>query len=430
MSADLEKKIASLSRDITALHLTLDNIGAYVFIKDLQGRYTYVNNMLRDLFDCPLEDIIGSSDAKFFSVDQSDELMLNDRLVMDHNQTVEAEEKNIIYNTGEVRYYWSVKKPLYDELGNVSGMYGISTDITERKLLDLKLKENEKLLDTVLNNIDAYIYMKDSECRFMYINAATADLFGVKPEDILGKKGEDFLPVETAADFAVLDDKLLATGENVSGEESFSDGHGNTLYYWSTKVPVKDEQGIVSTFIGFSNDITELIELKKSLEIKANTDELTQLANRRNFIERAEQEFIRAKRYYLPLSLLAIDIDCFKEINDTYGHHVGDLVLKEVAGVCAATLRVTDFIGRMGGEEFSVLLPQTGYSDAKVMAERLCQQVRDYPLTGPWKNMIKATVSIGVTDMEAGDDDIDNILIRADKALYKAKKTGRDRVCS
>ncbi|WDD97822.1 sensor domain-containing diguanylate cyclase [Thalassomonas actiniarum] len=430
MSLDLEKQIASLSGDIAALHLTLDNIGAYVYIKDLQGCYTYVNKMVRDLFACPLEEIIGQNDSKFFSIEQSDELMSNDRLVMEHSQTVEAEEKNVIHSTGEIRYYWTVKKPLFDEQGRVSGMYGISTDITERKLLDIKLKENEKLLDTVLNNVDAYIYMKDRECRFRYINASTAKLFGVEPEDIIGKKGEDFLPPETAADFAILDNKLLATGEKVSGEESFSDGKGNTHYYWSTKVPIKDEQEELSSFIGFSNDITELIALKKNLEVKANTDELTQLANRRNFIDQAEKEFIRAKRYHLSLSLLAIDIDCFKEINDTYGHHVGDQVLREVARICAANLRGADCIGRMGGEEFSVLLPETSGDAARTMAERLCQRVRDHQLSGPWKDKIKSTVSIGISEMQAEDDDIDDLLIRADKALYKAKQAGRDRVCA
>ncbi|WDE06793.1 GGDEF domain-containing protein [Thalassomonas viridans] len=430
MSADLEKQIASLSGDIAALHLTLDNIGAYVYIKDLHGCYTYVNKMVRELFACPLEEIIGQSDSKFFSVEQSGELMINDRVVMEQSQTVEAEEKNIIHSTGEVRYYWTVKKPLFDEQGQVKGMYGISTDITERKLLDIKLKENEKLLDTVLNNVDAHIYMKDRDCRFRYINASTARLFGQQPDEIIGKKGEDFLPPETAADFAILDNKLLATGEKVSGEESFSDGKGNTRYYWSTKVPIKDEQEQITSFIGFSNDITELIALKKNLEVKANTDELTQLANRRNFIDQAEKEFIRARRYHLPLSLLAIDIDCFKDINDTYGHHVGDQVLKEVAAVCAANLRGADCIGRMGGEEFSVLLPETGGDAARVMAERLCRQVRDYQLAGPRKDAIKSTISIGISEMLAGDDDLDDMLIRADKALYKAKEGGRDRVCT
>lgn len=430
MSADLEKQIATLSQNIAALHLTLDNIGAYVYIKDLKGKYTYVNQKVIDLFACPLNEIIGANDSKFFSIEASDELMVNDRLVMDHNQTIEAEEKNIIFSSGELRYYWTVKKPLYDEQGIISGMYGISTDITERKLLELKLKNNEKLLDTVLNNVDAYIYMKDQHCRFMYINASTAHLFGVQAKDIIGKKAEDFLPADTAADFAVLDNKLLASGEKVYGEESFSDGDGHTLYYWSTKVPIKDEQNEIQSFIGFSNDITELIELKKSLEKKANIDDLTQLANRRYFLEQAEREFARSTRYQLPLSLLAIDIDCFKSINDTYGHHIGDLVLNEVAAVCAKNLRSVDFIGRMGGEEFSVLLPETRFAEAKLMAERLCQHVREYQPGGAWKDKIRSSISIGVTERNDSDDNLDEMLIRADKALYQAKKSGRDRVCS
>jgi len=431
MSSDLDKQIQMLSQDISALHLTLDNIGAYVFLKDLQGRYTFVNKLVRKLFDCPIEDIIGFDDSHFFSISQSDGLMVNDRIVMGEGKSLEVEEKNIINKTGEIRYYWTVKKPIRDKQGKVTGMYGISTDITERKLLELKLKANQELLDTVLNNADAYIYMKDQDRRFMYINTQTANLFNIPPEDAIGKKAEDFLPSDAAADFDILDSRVLSSGEKVSGEEVIFDNEGHSRHFWSTKVPIKNEYNEVTQYIGFSNDITELIQLKKNLEKLASIDDLTQVANRRSFLERSEIELVRAKRYKIPMCFMAIDLDLFKKINDNYGHHVGDTVLKDIAKICADSLRTTDVIGRMGGEEFSILLPETDLAATQIMADRLRKRVQDYKLAGSWQEPITASISIGITELNNDEDKtLDDILIRADVALYKAKRSGRNKVCS
>ena len=429
MSSDLDKQIQMLSHDTSALNLTLDNIGAYVFIKDLQGRYTFVNKLVRKLFDCSVEEIIGFDDSHFFSISQSDNLMVNDRLVMDKGQSLEVEEKNVINKTGEIRYYWTVKKPIRDEQGIVTGMYGISTDITDRKLLELKLKANQELLDTVLNNVDAHIYMKDQEYRFMYINSKTADLLGIEPEEAIGKKTEVFLPEDVASDFDILDREVLSSGEKVTGEEVVFDNDGNSQHFWSTKVPIKNDQNEVTQYIGFSNDITELIQLKKNLEKLASTDDLTQLANRRSFLELSEAEFTRAKRYNVPMSFMAIDLDFFKKINDNYGHHVGDQVLKDIAKICADSLRTVDIIGRMGGEEFSILLPETDLSATIQMADRLRQLVQEYQLTGNWKKPITVSISIGITELGKEDNKLDELLIRADVALYKAKRSGRNQVC-
>ena len=153
------------------------------------------------------------------------------------------------------------------------------------------------------------------------------------------------------------------------------------------------------------------------------------LYNRRHFMERAEQELSRAHRYGSPLSMLMLDIDHFKLINDRYGHKVGDTVLKAVADLSHATLRDVDILGRLGGEEFAVLLPETDQPAALDAAERLRETIANarIPLAGG--EPVSFSVSIGVSSMGSVEDNIDALLNRADKALYEAKDGGRNRVC-
>ena len=144
---DFMNELISLKNMVTVLQTTLDNIGAYIYIKDLKGRYIFVNRLVKELFDTPLEEIIGFDDSKFFSLEISDDLRVNDRLVMEQGQTIEKEEKNHVIKTGEIKYYWTVKKPLRDENGTITGMYGISTDITETKKLEHEVNQkNAELL--------------------------------------------------------------------------------------------------------------------------------------------------------------------------------------------------------------------------------------------------------------------------------------------
>jgi diguanylate cyclase (GGDEF)-like protein len=171
-------------------------------------------------------------------------------------------------------------------------------------------------------------------------------------------------------------------------------------------------------------------ELKKvliELETLATTDPLTGIANRRHLLTLGEREFSRVARYNRPFSILMIDLDRFKNINDSYGHGIGDEVLKKMAEVTLNVLRTVDYFGRFGGEEFVILLPETNLQDAKEVAERIGKKIAAMEFIHLEK-IIKITVSIGVSNYQIGDTKIDDILRRADAALYQAKRLGRDRV--
>jgi diguanylate cyclase (GGDEF)-like protein len=176
-------------------------------------------------------------------------------------------------------------------------------------------------------------------------------------------------------------------------------------------------------------DITERKILENELAHQAHIDYLTGLSNRRHFMEQGEIELSRAIRYKTPLSVLMLDIDFFKNVNDTYGHQVGDIVLQALSKVCLETLRQVDVAGRLGGEEFAIILPETDSKEALEVAERFREAVANIEVVIPSGLPIHFTVSIGVTTLGKKNINLDILIHQADKALYQAKETGRNKVC-
>jgi diguanylate cyclase (GGDEF)-like protein len=172
----------------------------------------------------------------------------------------------------------------------------------------------------------------------------------------------------------------------------------------------------------------ELEEKKKELELLATHDPLTGLMNRRLVLELTHHELERARRYRLPVCVLMIDLDHFKQVNDTYGHLAGDDVLKQFASILSKNTRAVDIVGRYGGEEFVVVMPETGLEGALVFAERLRTAVERHEFVTRSGQKLHITCSIGVTQGEPELLDIDHLLALADKALYRAKEEGRNRV--
>lgn len=169
-------------------------------------------------------------------------------------------------------------------------------------------------------------------------------------------------------------------------------------------------------------------QVEAELRRWATTDALTGMANRRHFLEACEHEMQRAMRYGRPLTVAIFDVDLFKRINDSLGHAAGDDVLRAIAQVTAETLRETDLVGRLGGEEFGLLLPETELSGGTDLAERLREAVASHPVAVAGGQTVRVTVSIGVATLADDDVSVDGLFARADAALYRAKDAGRDRI--
>jgi len=199
--------------------------------------------------------------------------------------------------------------------------------------------------------------------------------------------------------------------------------------YWLdlSILPLRNDQSVVTHFVAIQRDVTEEIRLRHQLETLSRTDSLTGLLNRRVFDEIVEDEFYRYKRSQVVYSLLMLDIDHFKLINDEYGHSTGDSVLESISSSLESNLRSHDKVARIGGEEFCVVLPDTDKKQAYDAAEKLRAIISKNAIPSG-RNDITVTVSIGVSEVVYTDSDYMDVFRRADKQLYIAKESGRNRV--
>ena len=195
------------------------------------------------------------------------------------------------------------------------------------------------------------------------------------------------------------------------------------------------ENGRALRTIGTHTDITRRREMEdllrrqtEELTILATTDPLTGLLNRRCFLEKADAELLRSFRYERDMAMIMVDIDFFKKVNDTYGHAVGDTVLRRVADLLGANMRSSDSLGRLGGEEFAVLLPETSTANAQILAETLRKKLAEDETILSGGAKLKITASFGVAALASAGDTVKSILDHADEALYAAKQAGRNLV--
>lgn len=199
-----------------------------------------------------------------------------------------------------------------------------------------------------------------------------------------------------------------------------------SLFASQTGLWLKREQQTIDRLI--ARKTLALRQDKQQLQQLATTDPLTGAANRRQFETLAQYCINQAKRHHEPISLLLLDIDHFKRINDQHGHDTGDKALRHFSAICRSQLRDSDTFARLGGEEFALLLPRTRHLAACQVAEKLCCQIRQQPLRLANGDYLRITVSIGVSQWQRGEETIEATLKRADNALYQAKANGRNQI--
>ena len=305
--------------------------------------------------------------------------------------------------------------------------------ITERKKAEIALEERARQLRFVLEGSELGFWDWDVVSGKVERNPRWGQILGYSFEELqhTAQQWSDFVhPDDRERAWASVFDAL--EGRTAAHKLEYRMLHKDGSIRWildQAKVMQRDENGKGIRMCGTHTDITERKLLEEELRRQAHIDYLTGVHNRRHFMERAEQELSRAHRYGSPLSMLMLDIDHFKQINDRYGHKVGDIVLKAVADLCHATFRDVDILGRLGGEEFAVLLPETDQHFAVDAAERLRETITNARIPLAEGLPVTFSVSIGVSSLSSPDDNIDVLLSLADKALYAAKESGRNRVC-
>ena len=263
--------------------------------------------------------------------------------------------------------------------------------------------------------------------KILDLNKAALDLYGAKTKrEVIHHFGKSFIK----GSIKVITEEIvaLATGQKYFESEFKSKTISGKIYHVLLRVSVPDGYAnSLSRVIVTLQDITKRKKLEKNLERMALEDGLTKLLNIRAITRRLEEELIRSKRYNLELSCLMVDIDYFKVVNDKFGHQKGNVVLKRVAQAIRGSVRKSDIIGRYGGDEFLVILPQTDMSNAKVVAARIRKLISVLRLGFMKSANLKLSASVGVSNYpQKQANDYKELINYADKAMYLAKTSGRD----
>jgi len=337
-------------------------------------------------------------------------------------------ERTLTKADGSSGYTWAHYIPDLD--GNeVRGFFVLVSDITEVKRAQIALAESEWKLKTIIETEPECVKVLAADGTLLQMNRAGLDMIEAESESqVIGRKVTDIVTPQYRKAFDDLSERVNR-GESGTLEFEIVGLKGGHRWLDTHAVPMRDVNGQITGLLGVTRDITARKRAEQELEQLAQTDFLTNLSNRRHFMTQAEQELSRTLRYGGPLSVLMMDLDYFKKINDTYGHKTGDLVLRRFADLSRQTLREVDAIGRIGGEEFAVVLPQTDGQHALEAAERLRKLTEDAEVALEQGLPFHFTVSIGVATLTGPSTNIDTLLSQADQALYKAKKIGRNKVC-
>lgn len=297
-------------------------------------------------------------------------------------------------------------------------------DISRRVEVEQRLLKSEQHLRSVLEILPYPIYIaRRPDGQVLFVNRKTCLLFQKSVAQLLKSHSAEFY-VNTS-DREELG-KLLETIPDIRDiEVNMRTATGREFV--AEMAAIKMDYDDVSAVLVALNDISQRKELETELLRQASTDSLTGINNRRYFITQAEQELRRSRRFGRAMSVMMLDLDHFKMINDHHGHAVGDAVLQNAVKRALESLRQSDFMGRLGGEEFAVILPETDLAAACDVAERLRTHLAERPIIAE-RIAVPSTVSIGVAQLSDEDTDIDALMSRADKALYRAKHGGRNRV--
>lgn len=280
------------------------------------------------------------------------------------------------------------------------------------------------LLAKALEQTDDMVLITDSRGIIEYVNDSTAAKSGYDKNELIGKKTNIFKSGKHTEEFYKNLWGTILAGKNYRNViiDKTKDGK---IYYADLKItPLLDENNKIQNFVATSTDITSRIEMEKTLKKLATVDSLTEIYNRYKIDDAINIQIARYQRYKEPFSILMFDIDYFKDVNDRYGHDVGDKVLKALSQLISSNIRVTDMVGRWGGEEFIVILEDTKKEEAYMIAQKLRKLVEAYII----EDKYHITISIGVAEYEEGDSRED-LVKKADEALYRAKENGRNQCC-
>ncbi|MES2499053.1 MAG: EAL domain-containing protein [Pseudomonadota bacterium] len=407
------------------LSIILDNVAAHIYLKDINGRYLFANQQVLNLWGAKPEEVIGFGDEKFFDAETTQLIRESDRKVLVGGEIVEQEEANEVKETGDVNVYWSVKIPLRRENGSIYGLCGISTDITQQKIIEADLR-----IAAISFESQVGMMITDANKIALKVNNAYKKISGYSAEEVINLMPMLASPNHYDADFLnqIWSDSVHNGGWE--GELTNQRRNGEIYLQYVIVTAVKDADQYISNYVISFTDITESKAAARKIEHLAFFDPLTQLPNRRLLLDRLSHALMVSQRSELIGALLYLDLDHFKIVNDSRGHAIGDILLKQVADRLIACVRADDTVARLGGDEYVIMLESLSKEplEAATQTELIAQKIQR-ALNEPYQlasHQSSITTSIGLVLFDSQNQAPDELLKQADIAMYHAKKSGRN----
>ena len=411
---------SSLRASEAKLSAILDGVDAHIYIKDTEYRYQYANRQVCEMFGRTLQEMVGREDDVMLPPAMVERLRANDRRVLEDGERVAMEEEFSIPGTRSSRSFWSVKIPMRAADGRIEGLCGISTEITDRK----RMEQSIGMLSLAVEQSASAIVITDLAARIEHANTAFCHSTGYSLGEVLGKNSSLLqsgrTPKDTYADmWHHLSDGKVWRGELINRRKD-----GGEYIEDAMISPVRQSDGQITHYLAIKENITEKKSAEARIERLAHFDQLTGLPNRSKLVERFKYAASLARRRGEGLAVMFLDLDHFKDVNDTLGHSLGDQLLMEVARRLNATMREQDTVSRLGGDEFVLLLPGTDAAGAAHVGERLLAAVGE-PYAIDSHELI-TTLSIGIAMFPDDGTDFETLSKNADAAMYRVKQGSRN----
>jgi diguanylate cyclase (GGDEF)-like protein/PAS domain S-box-containing protein len=422
-----------------------------IFMLDADGRVISWNTGAERLKGYREEEILGQHFSRFYPPEEIERGTPQQELeVASAKGRFEAEGWRL-RNDGSIFWANVVITPVRDQTGHLLGFAKITRDLTERRSATQRLESSEARLHAFMNHSPSLMFIKDLAGRYLYVNDAFTRAFGLERHDVIFHSDAELFAPELEAQFTANDVEALAARTGIEFEEvaPYRDGQLHTSIVH--KFPMYDRGGQVIALGGVVTDITERKRLEEALTQNNNQlraairteialrqrqehlqhiathDPLTGVTNRAPFYQRAQQAIAASRRSGHLIALLYIDLDRFKEINDSLGHSVGDEVLRQVAARLSGCLREVDTIARHGGDEFIVLLDGIERAEQVTQVTVRMQEVLREPMAIEGRD-VNVTASIGVAFFPRDGAEVSTLIRMADVAMYRSKELGRNTV--
>jgi diguanylate cyclase (GGDEF)-like protein/PAS domain S-box-containing protein len=390
-----------------------------------EGVITYVNPAIESVLGFKPEERIGAKGIETVHPDDINALADSfNTLTRDTNSPVVNAELRLRHKDGSWRTLEAVGSNMVNN-NVVESIILNYRDITERKKAEEALKQSEVFLNTLINSIPIPVFYKNRDGQYVGFNKAFETFFGATKEQLIGKTVFDINTPELARIYHAKDNELFESGGEQYYESQVKNTFGVTRDVIFSKAALTDSKGNVSGLIGAIYDISDRKKAEEQIQYLATHDLLTDLPSLRFAKDRMSVALNMARRYKKAVAVMFIDLDGFKDVNDTLGHDAGDYVLKQVATRMLSCVRETDTVARVGGDEFLIIATEINDPEnAAQIAEKVIHLVSQ-PIIFNGRQAV-VSVSIGIALFPDDSIDMDQLIKKADEAMYRVKKAGKN----